>query len=66
MTQRMCQKVANAYLEELKLLPDWFVTSKMLEAFDNAEDPDYNDVDELIIWCKKLNNVRHVKRDRRS
>ena len=35
-TQRMCDKAVDDFLAALKFVLDWFVTSKMLEKFDNA------------------------------
>ena len=34
--QRMCDKAVDDCLAPLKFIPYWFVTSKMLENFDNA------------------------------
>ena len=35
-TQRMCDEAADDRLAAFKFIPDWFVTSKTLENFDNA------------------------------
>ena len=35
-TQKMCDETVDDCLAALKFIPDWFVTSKMLEKFDNA------------------------------
>ena len=35
-TQRMCDESVDDCLEALKFVPDWFVTSKMLEKINNA------------------------------
>ena len=35
-TQKMCDEAVDHCLAALKFIPDWFVTSKMLEKFDNA------------------------------
>ena len=32
----MCHEAANLCLAALKFIPDWFVTSKILQKFDNA------------------------------
>ena len=32
----MCNKAANVCLSALKFFPDWLVTSKILEIFDNV------------------------------
>ena len=32
----MCDEAANLCLAALKFIPDWFVTSKILQKFDNA------------------------------
>ena len=34
-TQRMCDETADDCLAALKFIPDWFITNKMLEKFDN-------------------------------
>ena len=34
----------------------------MLQVLDTAEDLGYNEFDELAIWCKILNNAKHVKK----
>ena len=34
-TQRICDGPADDCLAALKFIPDWFVTSKMLEKLDN-------------------------------
>ena len=34
-TQGMCDETADDCLAALKFIPDWFVTSKMLEKLDN-------------------------------
>ena len=36
MTQQMCDKAADDCLAVLKLVPDWFVASKMIEMLFNA------------------------------
>ena len=35
-SQRTCNEAADDYLAALKLIPDWFLTSIMLEKLDNA------------------------------
>ena len=35
-TQRMCEKVVDDCVAALKLIPDWFITIKMLENFYNT------------------------------
>ena len=46
-TQDMCDKTVDASLPELKFVPDWFVTNKMLEKLDyvvfsnNIDDIDF-------------------------
>ena len=35
-TYGMCNKVVDDFLPELKLVPDWFVTSKMIEKIHTA------------------------------
>lgn len=35
-TQKMCVEADVSYLLALKHVPDWFVTSKMIEKLDNA------------------------------
>ena len=35
-TQRMCDEVIDDCLAALKLIPNWFVTSKILMKLDNA------------------------------
>ena len=35
-TQKVCDEAVDASLVALKLIPDWFVTSKMREKFDNT------------------------------
>ena len=41
-TQRMCDEAVDDCLVALKFIPDWFVTSKMLEKFDNTLHADYD------------------------
>ena len=36
MTQKMCDEALDGCLAALKLIPDWFVTGKMLEKFHDA------------------------------
>ena len=31
----MCDRLVNAFARTLKLVPDWFLTNKILEDFDN-------------------------------
>lgn len=33
----------------------------MPQVLDNAENFGYNYFDELVVWCKTLNNARYVK-----
>ena len=35
-TQQMCDKAADDSLAALKLIPDWFITSKMIKTFFTA------------------------------
>ena len=35
-TQSLCDKAVDDYLAALKLVPDWFVTSKMIKEFFTA------------------------------
>ena len=35
-TQEMCDKAFDACLADLKFVPDWFVTTEMLEKLDNV------------------------------
>ena len=55
-TQKMCDKAVDACLSALKFVPDWFVTSKMLEILDNVVlsnddiDLDYTDSD-VVTFC---------------
>ena len=35
-TQSMCNEAVDHCQAGLKFIPDWFITSKMLEEFDNA------------------------------
>ena len=41
-TQRMCDKAADDSLAALKLIPDWFVTSKMIKKLNTALYADEN------------------------
>ena len=49
----MCDKAGVACLSELKFVPGWLVTSKMLEILDNAafsnDDIDFNYIDDDIV-----------------
>ena len=35
-TQKMCNEAVDNYLAALKFIPDWLVTGKILEKFDNT------------------------------
>ena len=51
-TQRMCDEAVDDFLTALKLIPDWFVTNKMLEKFDKA-----------LLGVITLTNTKHLKKD---
>ena len=69
-TQRISDEAVDVSLAELKLIPDWFVTSKMLEKLYTALFTDENTLyfnessakvafcyDEMGILCVSLNNI---------
>ena len=51
--QEMCDKPVDAFLPTLKLVPDWFSTSAMLEKVDNIvffnDDIDLDDIVSNIV-----------------
>ena len=53
-TQEMCDKAVNDSLAELKLIPDWFVTSKIIKKlftvlYADENIPYFNEV--LVMLC---------------
>ena len=37
MTRKMCDKSVDSYLLALKFVPDWFVTSNVIDVFGNLD-----------------------------
>ena len=55
-TQRMCDEAVDDCLEALKFVPDWFVTSKMLEKINNAS----LDHDDIFCFNKDFHKVTFI------
>ena len=55
----MCHEVADDSLEALKLIPDWFVTNKMIKKFFNKDSGDavfnYNEIGIVNIDFNNIN-----------
>ena len=59
-TQRMCNEAVNDSLDAWKLIPDWFVTSKVLEKLYAALNADWNilyfneDSGDAVFSCNEM------------
>ena len=62
-TQRMCDEAVDDSLEALKLIPDWFVTSKIIEKLYTALYADENilyfneDSGDVIFCCNEMGTL---------
>ena len=52
-TQKMCDKAFDYFLPALKFVPDWFVTSKMIENLHNALFAE----DDIVFFDEESGNV---------
>ena len=59
-SQRTCNEAADDYLAALKLIPDWFVTSIMLEKLDNALHAN----DDILFYSEHLDKVTFTANQR--
>ena len=54
-TQKLCDIAVNDFLPELKLVPDWFVSNKMLEKFHTTLFAD----DDIAFFHEDSGSVTH-------
>ena len=59
-SQRTCNEAADDYLAALKLIPDWFLTSIMLEKLDNALHAN----DYILFYSEHLDKVTFTANQR--
>ena len=55
-SQQMCDETVDDCLAELKFIPDWSVTSKMLEKLDNALHVN----DDILFYNKDFNKFKFI------
>ena len=62
-TQRICDKAVDGSLAAMKLIPDWFVTSKMIKKLYTALYADENilyfneDAGNVVFYCNKMGTL---------
>ena len=59
-TQRMCDEAVDNCLAALKFVSDWFVSSKMLEKFDNT----LHAKDDILFYNEDLDKVTFIANQR--
>ena len=68
-TLKMCDEAVDGFLPALNFVPDWFVTSKMIEKFFTALYADENvpcfDEDSGNAWfnCNEIGTLNNINRD---
>ena len=59
-TQKKCDEAADDCLAALKLLPEWFATSKMVEKFDNSSRAN----DDILFYNEDFDRVTFISNQR--
>ena len=58
-TQRMCDEAADDFLAALKLIPDWFVTIKMIKKLFKVKISG-----KIVGFLTFFNEIQHLVRER--